>query len=276
VQLLTSFFVKGAKMTAHRKFSHISMPSGFGMLILITLCALAPEFWWSDAWGQQLRTRTRTPIAVEPSSPQTTAAVVLPKTDPNSVLGSALLTCDKESDPSPAFSLPSAKGEVKLDRCYRGRGSHICSNNALLKEGKSLLQDYAKIIEAAYPDLTNVNDVCAIVPAALSKDVQNAVEFTNRFKALSAEYAARSGCTTRISQSLQEVVLPDMAQASEMIKSMIDSIEGDGKDLSAVQAQVVEVAGKIDASQKAMVTIGKIHQAMCFNQRTDAVSDAKN
>jgi hypothetical protein len=57
---------------------------------------------------------------------------------------------------------------------------------------------------------------------------------------------------------------------------MIDSIEGDGKDLSAVQAQVVEVAGKIDASQKAMVTIGKIHQAMCFNQRTDAVSDAKN
>jgi hypothetical protein len=67
-----------------------------------------------------------------------------------------------------------------------------------------------------------------------------------------------------------------MAQASEMIKSMVESIEGDSKDLSVVQAQVVELAGKIDASQKAMVTIGKIHQAMCFNRRTDTVSDAKN
>ena len=107
-------------------------------------------------------------------------------------------------------------------------------------------------------------------------DVQNAAEFTNRFKALSAEYAARSSCATSISQSLREIVLPDMAQASEMIKSMIESIEGDSKDLTVVQAQVVEVAGKMDASQKAMVTIGKIHQAMCFNQRTDTVSDAKN
>jgi F0F1-type ATP synthase alpha subunit len=67
-----------------------------------------------------------------------------------------------------------------------------------------------------------------------------------------------------------------MAQAAEMIKSMIESIERDGKELSVVQAQVVEVSGKMDASQKAMVTIGKIHQAMCFNPRTDTVSDAKN
>jgi hypothetical protein len=295
----------------HRKSTPISMPSGFGLSILITLCALAPELWSSDAWGQQRRTPLSTPVAVEPLSPKTAPAaflpntdprssdawgqqrrtrltpvavlspktapaVGLPNTDPNSALGSALVACDKESDRSEPFSLPGAKGEVKLDRCYRGRGSHICSNNALLKEGRSLLQDYAKIIEAAYPDLSNVNGVCAIIPAALSTDVQNAAEFTNRFKALSAEYAARSTCATRISQSLREVVLPDMAQASEMIKSMVESIEGDSKDLSVVQAQVVELAGKIDASQKAMVTIGKIHQAMCFNQRTDTVSDAKN
>ena len=259
----------------HRKSTPISMPSGFGLSILITLCALAPELWSSDAWGQQRRTPLSTPVAVEPLSPRT-AAVGLPNTDPNSALGSALVACDKESDRSEPFSLPGAKGEVKLDRCYRGRGSHICSNNALLKEGRSLLQDYAKIIEAAYPDLSNVNGVCGIIPAALSTDVQNAAEFTNRFKALSAEYAARSTCATRISQSLREVVLPDMAQASEMIKSMIESIEGDSKDLTVVQAQVVELAGKMDASQKAMVTIGKIHQAMCFNQRTDTVSDAKN
>ena len=249
----------------HRKYTSSSIPSGFGSLILIALCAFAPELWSSDAWGQQRRTGTKTPVAAEPSP-----------SNPNSVFGSALVSCDKESDRAEPFSLPSGKGEVKLDRCYRGRGPHICRNNALLNEGKSLLQDYGKIIGAGYPDLNNVKGVCAIAPDGLSTDMKNAAEFTNRFKALSAEYAARSNCATRISQSLRDVVLPDMAQAPEMIKSMIESIDGDSKDLSVVQTQVVELAGKIDASQKAMVTIGKIHQTMCFkDQRADTVTDAK-
>jgi hypothetical protein len=145
-----------------------------------------------------------------------------------------------------------------------------------LKEGKSLLQDYGKIIEARYPDLNNVSGVCVINPDALSTDVQKAGEFTNRFKALSAEYATRSNCADKVSQSLREVVLPDMAQAPEIIRSMVESIEGDSKDLFAVQAQVAEFAGKIDASQKAMATIGKIHQAMCVKeQRAEAVSNTK-
>jgi hypothetical protein len=145
-----------------------------------------------------------------------------------------------------------------------------------LKEARLLLQEYGGIIEARYPDIGNVSGVCAINPDALSTDVQSAAEFTNRFKSLTAEYAARSNCAARVTQSMRDVVLPDLAQAPEMIKSMIASIEGDSKDLSVVQAQVVEVAGKIDASQKAMVTIGKIHQTMCFKDpRADTVSDAQ-
>jgi hypothetical protein len=210
------------------------------------------------------------------SLPPKTTAAVQSGSNPNSALGSALASCSKEPDRSEPFSLPGGKGEVKLDRCYRGRGQNICSNNALLKEGRALLQDYGKIIEAKYPELSNVTSVCAINPDALSTDVQSAAEFTNRFKALSSEYATRSNCSAKISQSLRDVVLPDMAQAPEMIKSMIDSIEGDSKDLAAVQGQAVEIAGKIDASQKAMVTIGKIHLTMCFkDQRPDTVSDAK-
>jgi hypothetical protein len=250
------------------------MRSGVGSLILIGLCALAPELWTSDAWAQR-RSRDTTPVVAEPSSPKPTP-VVLPATNPNSPLGAALATCGKDSDRGEPFSLPGGRGEVKLDRCYRGRGQHICSNNELLKEGRSLVQDYVKIVEAKYPELSNVSGVCAINPDTLATDVQNAAEFTNRFRALSAEYATRSNCSARVSQSLRDVVLPDMAQAPEMIKSMIESIEGDSKDLAVVQAQAVEVAGKIDASQKAMVTIGKIHQTMCFkDQRSDTVSDAK-
>ena len=283
-------------MSNHRKYISISIP--FRSLVLISMCTLASELWSSDASARPLRLRQSTivPVALQPysttpNSPlgnaraqqvrtrDATPIALGPsplKTDPNSPLGSALAACGKESDRSEPFSLPGAKGEIRLDRCYSGRSQHICANNVLLKEGRSLLQDYGKIIEAHYPDLNNVSGVCAINPDALSTDVQKAGEFTNRFKALSAEYATRSNCASRISQSLREVILPDMAQAPEIIKSMVESLEGDSTDLFAVQAQVTEVALKIDASQKAMVTIGKIHQAMCVKeQRVEAKSDTK-
>jgi hypothetical protein len=283
-------------MSNHRKYIPILIP--FKSLVLLSLCALASELWISDASAQPVRLRqgTTAAVALRPYSPDqnsplgnaraqqvrtrdATPIALGPsplKIDPNSPLGSALAACGKESDRSEPFSLPGAKGEIRLDRCYSGRAQHICANNVLLKEGRSLLQDYAKIIEARYPDLSNVNGVCGINPDALSTDVQKAGEFTSRFKALSAEYAARFNCAGRVSQSLREVVLPDMAQAPEIIKSMVESLEGDSKDLFAVQAQVTEVAGKIDASQKAMVTIGKIHQAMCVKeQRAETVSYTK-
>jgi len=263
-----------SKMTHnHRQTLPSSRTFGYGSLVLIALCAIAPELWSSDAWAQ--RRRNATPAATETEAPRT-AAVIQPVTNPNSPLGGALAACGKEADRSEPFSLPGGKGDIKLDRCYRGRGQHICANNALLKEGRSLVQDYGKIIEAKYPELNSVSAVCAINPDALATDVQNAAEFSNRFRTLNGEYAARSNCAGKISQSLREVVLPDMAQAPDMIKSMVESIEGDSKDLAVVQAQVVDIAGKIDASQKAMVTIGKIHQTMCFkDQRPDTVSDAK-
>jgi hypothetical protein len=49
---------------------------------------------------------------------------------------------------------------------------------------------------------------------------------------------------------------------------MIDTIEGDVKGVSAIQAQVAGLADRIDASQKAMNTILKVHRAMCANDQT--------
>jgi len=70
--------------------------------------------------------------------------------------------------------------------------------------------------------------------------------------------------------------LPDMAQAPGILKSMIDSIEGDVKGVSVVQAKVVELAEKIDTSQKAMVTLRKIHRTMCLkDQRALSQSEGR-
>jgi hypothetical protein len=138
-----------------------------------------------------------------------------------------------------------------------------------LKEAKSLIEDYGKIVEAHYPEVSNVAGICAIKPGALATDLQNAIDFSNRFKALKAEYDARANCATKIGQSMKDVTLPDMAQAPEILKSMIDSIEGDVKGVSAMQAKVVELAQKIEFSQKAMTTISKIHRTICLKDQRE-------
>jgi len=154
-----------------------------------------------------------------------------------------------------------------LDRCYRGRDHLVCSFNALLGEARSLIEEYGRIVEAHYPNVSNVAAVCDIKPDALSSDLRNATDFMSRFKALKAEYDARSSCATKIGQSLKDVTLPDMAQAPEILRSMIDSLEGDLKGVSVVQAKVVELAETIDSSQKAITTIQKIHRIMCVKSQ---------
>jgi hypothetical protein len=222
------------------------------MLALLYILG-APGFWSGVGWAQQIR---QAPRPIRPDPP--------PVAEPTGgALGTALASCDKESQ-SADLILPSAKGDLKLDRCYRGRDHLVCSFNALLKEARSLLTDYQKIVDARYPELGNVEDVCSIKPNNLAADMENATVFGNRFRALKAEYNARIGCANKIDQSLNDVTLSDMTQASKVLKSMIDAIEGEVNNVSTEEAKVVELAEKIGNSQKAMVAIQKIHRSLCL------------
>ncbi len=244
-----------------------------------------PGFWSSAAWGQQSPTqlnpiqaqaepRRRAPAAqpplVEPSAPNRTP-IALPVANPASALGNALVSCDKEAEGFEPVSLPGARGEIKLDRCYRGRDHLVCSFSALLSEAKLLLANYSKISDANYPELGSVDDLCKKTPDDLAADLQSATEFTDRFKALKAEYDARANCANRIQQLLRDITLPDMTQAPAILKSMIDTIEGDIKGVSAAQAQLVEFAGRMNTSQKAIITIQKVHRTMCVRNQSTKV-----
>ncbi len=254
----------------------------------LTMLALSPVFWSGVGWAQERPvgwTQVR-PVAQKPPAPAPrrvpgqpalpdSAPVALTVSEPTGgALGTALASCDKGSESSESLILPGPKGEVKLDRCYRGRDHLVCSFNALLTEAKSLIEDYGKIVEARYPDVSNVDGVCSMKPDNLTTDLQQATNFANRFKALKAEYSVRTNCASKIGQSLKDVTLRDMAQAPDILKSMIDSIEGDVKGIAVAQAKVVELAEKIDSSQKAITTIRMIHRTMCLkDQRVVASKD---
>jgi hypothetical protein len=225
----------------------------------------------------QLQTEQRTPAEAPARglpAPLNVTPVVVPVTIPSVDLASALASCDEASAGAELPALPGVKGEIRLDRCYRGRDNSVCAFNALLIEAQSLLQSYQTIVNANYPTVGDVDGICRIKPDTLVADFQGATEFATRFKALKAAYEARSNCATRVQQAFREVTLPDMPQASEILKSIIDAISGDMNGVSAVQGQVVELAKSIDASQKAMTTIQRVYRTMCRKDQR-AVTDAE-
>jgi hypothetical protein len=267
-----------------------------GAATLAGLYFLFPPLSSGGTWGQYVThsefaqsrtappTRFRTGVtkhpeafALQPSparqATQTAGPVAIPVVDPHTVFGSALASCDKLAEASEAPALPGSRGEVKLDRCYRGRDHFVCSFNALMAEASSLLENYTKITNTNYPELSNLEDICRIKPETLAIDLQSATDFNTRFKEVKAQYVARLGCASSIQQSFRDVTLSDMAQAPDLLKSMIDTIEGDMKGVVAVQAQVAGLAEKIDASQKAMNTIQKVHRSMCAKNQ---IRDAEN
>jgi hypothetical protein len=265
----------------HRKRIRLMMRAAGCLTTLTLLYSPLPGFWSSEAWGQQSSTQLNSPAraqaeprrqarpapAAQPSFLQPSrlnlTPIALPVANPETALGTALLSCNKEAEGYQPASLPGARGEIKLDQCFRGRDHLVCSFNALLSEAQSLLEDYRKIVEANYPTIGSIEDVCRKTPESLATDLEKATDFGTRFHALKAEYDARYNCVNRIEESFRDVTLSDMVQAPGLLESMINSIEGDIKGVSAAQAQLAELADKMNSSQKAILTIQKIHRAMC-------------
>ena len=205
-----------------------------------------------SAWGQTgLRRR------LQPPPPPAVAS----KVDSASTLGKALSTCDKVQEDQ--FVLPGLKGEIRLDHCYRGREHFVCRYDALLTEGKSLIEEFTRIVDEHYQDVGNVEGVCKIGWDTLNKDSAGAAEFSRRFAAARSEYETHTACANKVKQAIREVSLPDLTQAPDLLKSITDSIDSDITRSSSVQEQVAGLAVKMEASQKAIGVIQKIHRSIC-------------
>jgi hypothetical protein len=211
----------------------------------------------SSAWGQTVIQRGRRLQLPPPPPPP----AVTSKVDTTSTLGKALASCDKVQEDQ--FVLPGLKGEIKLDHCYRGREHFICRYDALLAEGKSLIDEFTRIVDEHYQDVGNVEGVCKISAETLGKDSMGAAEFSRRFAAARSEYETHTACANKVKQAIREVTLPDLTQAPDLLKSITDSIDSDITRTSSVQEQVAALAVKMESSQKAIGLIQKIHRSIC-------------
>jgi hypothetical protein len=230
-----------------------------GLLAVLVLSLAASISCATEAWAQERATQ------VSPSRAESRTPIKIPATDPSTALGSALEACDKAAEGYEPESLPGAKGEIKIDQCYKGRDHLVCSFNAMFGEANYLVQHYQTLINANYSETSNINEVCMKAPDRLASDLQRAVDFLTRFKILKTAYEAHANCAARVQQAVSQVALTDvMTQAPSVVSSMVNTIRADLEPLYAAAANVTEVSHSIDTSYKAILTLQKIHRAMCL------------
>jgi hypothetical protein len=224
----------------------------------------ASGFSLDKAWSQDRRGSRQSES--EPAQPPKAAAAdkAASAIDSSSPFGMSLLSCDKDEEEPGQFALPGLKGDIKLDRCYRGRRHLVCRFGAVLAEEKALTDAFTRIVEERYPDSQNVEDICKRSLESLISDAGGAAEFLKRFGASRSEYDARTGCANKIKQSFQEVTLPDLVQAPEVLKSMMDAVDQEVSRVSVVQEQVAALAQKMEVSQRAIGVLQKIHRSICM------------
>jgi hypothetical protein len=238
-------------------------------LLLISVGAIALVSDTASAQQQQrfqvrpAATGTNPPERTNTTPDTPTAVLPSPAIDKTSALGQALAACNQDAEKE-TFTLPGPKGEITLDRCYKGRAHLICVFAALSTEARSLTGTYAKIVDANYPEINTVDGICKLNPETLTSSIVGSEDFAKRFKELKAQVAAATSCAGNVEQTFKTVTLTDMTQAPEVLKSMTASIDGDIAKVSEGDRQISDLAEKMEASKKAMKTITKIYHAMCL------------
>ena len=212
----------------------------------------------------------KTIVAPSPSVIDPTSAMVV--INPTSALGQALVACNQDEPAQETFALPGVKGEIVLNRCYKGRAHLNCVFAALRTEATSLTSSYTKIVDAKYPDLTSVDGICKINPDTLASDIVGSEDFAQRFGELKSQYEAATRCAANVEQAFKEVSLVDLTKAPEVLQSMTASLEGDLTKISKVQEQTADLYAKVELSSRAMKGLTKIHRAMCIKSNAVKMS----
>jgi Flavin containing amine oxidoreductase len=264
-----------------KKYKPLSFARPFGLVVLsVFVLMLLPDEGWSQPGGQvrghRVYARAKGNSATTVLHPGAKENSAIPTIEPTSLLGQALAACDKDAAVQESFAFPDWRERWRWTDATSGHRQLICVFDALIAEAKSLGASYMPIVDAKYPDFNSVENICQIKPDTLASHMAGAEDFNNRFAVLKSKYESASKCAINIKQAFRDVVLSDMTQPPELLKSMTESIEGDVARVSDVQNQTVDLAAKVEAAKKAMKTIEKIHRAMCLKDTAADVGRADN
>jgi hypothetical protein len=208
---------------------------------------------------------------VQGQQPQRTRQipVVRPTTATPVESGSPTASCDQQFQRADLV-LPGPKGPVKLDSCYRGREHFICSVNAIIAESQKLRSEYEKIVQMNYPSFKTIDPVCKLSTESVATDIKLVADFFPRFRAVKSAFDRQANCAVTMGRTIKELNLSTMANGAEIVRSMMDAIDGDMKQVPDERQNSADLSETIEAARKSLDSIEKLHAAMCTAQTRGA------
>lgn len=224
---------------------------------------------FQTAGAQQVRQFRQVQQTQQPQRPRQ-----IPATRPTATpLESATPTasCDQQF-PRTDLVLPGPKGTVKLDSCYRGREHFICSVNAIIGESQKLRSEYEKIVQMNYPSFKTIDPVCRLSSESVATDIQLVNDFFPRFRAVKSAFDRQANCAVTMGRTIKELNLSTMANGADIVRSMMEAIDGDMKHVPDERQNSTDLAETIESARKSLDAIEKLHAAMCPAQAKGAAS----
>ena len=217
------------------------------------------------ASAQQVRQVQQTPLPRRPR--QIPAGHPTETTPVESATPTA--SCDQQF-PKADLVLPGPKGAIKLDSCYRGREHFICSVNAIIVESKKLRSEYEKIVQMNYPSFKTIDPVCKLSAESVATDIQLVNDFFPRFRAVKSAFERQANCAVSVGRTIKELNLTTMANGADIVRSMMEAIDGDMKNVPDERQNSSDLSETIEAARKSLDSIEKLHAAMCTAQTQGA------
>jgi hypothetical protein len=195
--------------------------------------------------------------------------VVRPTTATPVESGSPTASCDQQFQKADLV-LPGPKGPIKLDSCYRGREHFICSVNAIIAESQKLRSEYEKIVQMNYPSFKTIDPVCKLSTESVATDIKLVADFFPRFRAVKSAFDRQANCAVTMGRTIKELNLSTMANGADIVRSMMDAIDGDMKQVPDERQNSADLSETIEAARKSLDAIEKLHAAMCTAQTRGA------
>jgi hypothetical protein len=226
---------------------------------------LSDGSFFQTASAQQVRQAQQAPLPRRPR--QIPAAHPTETTPVESATPTA--SCDQQF-PKADLVLPGPKGAIKLDSCYRGREHFICSVNAIIVESKKLRSEYEKIVQMNYPSFKTIDPVCKLSAESVATDIQLVNDFFPRFRAIKSAFERQANCAVSVGRTIKELNLTTMANGADIVRSMMEAIDGDMKNVPDERQNSSDLSETIEAARKSLDSIEKLHAAMCTAQAKGA------
>ena len=192
-----------------------------------------------------------------------------PAATPGGEAAAPTVSCDQQYQKI-ELVLPGPKGPVKLDSCYRGREHFVCSVNAIIAESHKLRSEYETIVQMNYPSFKTIDPVCRLSTENVATDIKLVADFFPRFRAVKSAFDRQANCAVNIGRTIKELNLSTMANGADIVRSMMEAIDGDMKNVPDERQNSSDLSETIEAARKSLDAIDKLHAAMCPAQSAGA------